>query len=1534
MPSFDESLLEPVGFNEDLLEPADEPRPSSSRFVDPLSVQPFSPEEESKLSQAVDIARIRQRHAGTPTEPGIIPLIQSGMHSLDEFIQPTPEPVAPSELAKAEEQSTTLNDMVNRIRLKEKIQAIEQPVETGLKQSVVGGVEAMRKPSGLLTLGGAAVAPEFVLPALAATTVPQIPDTIKEIQEARRTGDRAGYYKGVGDLLQEAAVVGGSVKGMRGRGTVETARPAAFDEAKMEPLPTEAAAKPDEEAQPKISMVDIATKSEKFPEEFLSNQGPSGEKLSSPVFSKEWVRSISDELKDPEAWIKLTKAVQKNDINQTLSSKQIGYVLREQGDASIPQLKAAVEAKKMIESHVKELMAKGDEQSMSEAMQYMGSAQLPSETVEAAVRSGKTDQFYSDSKFPPIELTPEDTSFDYIASVKNRPKQPQAEPAVGKEPNASSITSPAEVHGDVREQPVEGEQAVPVKEGVSGVRPNTPEGTAEAKVGEQQNVLPSLTPVPIGPGAATPSEFLPEKAQLIRTAFKQTNQRREQRGLKPVTTPDEESGKQVWEHAKKLIEDDPTVEDRLIKEITNTGVPVNWADLNTQDALLRHRYVDLNNDLEKAKNRMFEAEDAGDPVALREHQLRFSSILQDLDELDLANKMIGTQLGRGMQARQNWVNQDFSLVKMLGDKRASLGRKLTPDEEAKVAKEQKDLQAKEDTAKIAVAKADAEARAKDSNQTMMELGDTVRKETAQETSRGVERDLVGEQREVTGNLKDRFMEQGDLVGSNQAIRKLMELLYRQGITERVPMEQAVHDILTKQVDPTLTLEETQDLMYGYGKYKPLSKDPIKAGVRDIVGQGQQVRKLLDFFKGEAPKKTGFERRIPSDIERNWIKVVNEAKKAFGTIPTDPAAALKSALDSINTRLKNRLLDLQQEVATRQKIVRERNPSPYNEETIRLRNEIEEVKKQHAEIFGKPALTDAQRLAIAEKSADRQIEELERQLKSGEIFPKTKEPSSLTSAKLEAARARIEELKTTRDYARELIQPKLEPEARKLLGISLRYLEKEAEYKQKLAEGDFSKQTRQPVELNANAQAAKARFEEAKMNWRRGLEVNRMANRSTTVKVADAIAKWKRTAVLLWPTSLLKLTAAAAEGIGIGTAEEIIGTPYARLLPESVTSKAARYGEGLKISNEVKAYSDTWSKLIKNFDSALRTGNIETDLLHGKPDIVPKSMLDWIGNLHYALKTPLKQFEFSRSLPILMEHARRNGVDITDPGVIQRLGNEAYRIAEERLFLEPNVLTDMYQRALQRAMEPEKTTGKPTFTGKAVETLLRYELPIVRIPTNLVKRAFEYSFGTFTGSARLARAFMQGIDNLQPAEADAILRNLRRGTLGSMFLLYGFLHPEQFGGYYQEREKRSPNDVKYGGARIGGVDVPTVVLHHPLLEQPQIGATMRRVADSVLHRRDTDLGKLSAGAWAALMGLTDEAPFAREIKDTVKNLGQPEKFVGEQIKSAIPGAVQFTAQELDKDAHGNVIRRKPKTVKEHIEMGIPVMRKNVPVNPRP
>lgn len=491
----------------------------------------------------------------------------------------------------------------------------------------------------------------------------------------------------------------------------------------------------------------------------------------------------------------------------------------------------------------------------------------------------------------------------------------------------------------------------------------------------------------------------------------------------------------------------------------------------------------------------------------------------------------------------------------------------------------------------------------------------------------------------------------------------------------------------------------------------------------------------------------------------------------------------------------------------------------------------------------------------------------------------------------------------------------------------------AELQDKISRGDFSKTVRPPTpKLNPEVQKAKLELEQERLKFRRGVKQSELARRGRVEKLMDGLAKWNRAFILSGIHTLAKLSSAAAEIVGLAPIEEAVGGVISKAIP-SVSGKAPRHG-GFSPRAEINAVVGTWKNLFRDAASNFKTGHTDIDLLYGKPDLVPRELKDYIGNIHAALKSPAKRNEFIRSFEKRAEHAARNGADLTDPLVQTRLSMEAYRDANKSIFREDNIVVDVFNRGMSALRKTNPVTGRPSVRGKAAETLVKIALPIVRIPTNIVSRTLEYSLGSVSGSARLARAMTKGIENLHPDEADAILRNLKRGSVGAALLAYGYFNPDSIGGYYQEGEKRKPGDVKAGELTINGISVPKYLIHNPVLEQLQIGATVRRVADSKLRKKDQDKQGITTGIMAASVGVLEEAPFVNETFHISKFRSPHERFevAGDFAKNVIPQGVQQVASMTDKDSRGETVSRKPRNIGESIKTGIPILRKTVPIKP--
>lgn len=243
------------------------------------------------------------------------------------------------------------------------------------------------------------------------------------------------------------------------------------------------------------------------------------------------------------------------------------------------------------------------------------------------------------------------------------------------------------------------------------------------------------------------------------------------------------------------------------------------------------------------------------------------------------------------------------------------------------------------------------------------------------------------------------------------VQQLARAHVERGIKNRDDLVDAVHRDL-QTVDPNTTRREAMDMISGYGKYRQLSQDQIAAELSDLKAQLQQIAKLDDMAHGQPPKKTGFERREPSDETRRLIQRVEADKKRIGYDVTAPATQLKTALATAKTRLRNQIKDLEHQIQTRAKIVKTKTRLQYDPEALRLQSQRDELRKQYREVFGEPTrtpMTDEQRLRAWKTRAERRQKELEEKLRNGDYAPTPKRPSVELDAPAKKAKSELDAL---------------------------------------------------------------------------------------------------------------------------------------------------------------------------------------------------------------------------------------------------------------------------------------------------------------------------------------------------------------------------------------------------------------------------------------------------------------------------------------------------------------------------------------------
>ena len=175
-----------------------------------------------------------------------------------------------------------------------------------------------------------------------------------------------------------------------------------------------------------------------------------------------------------------------------------------------------------------------------------------------------------------------------------------------------------------------------------------------------------------------------------------------------------------------------------------------------------------------------------------------------------------------------------------------------------------------------------------------------------------------------------------------------------------------------------------------------------------------------------------------------------------------------------------------------------------------------------------------------------------------------------------------------------------------------------------------------------------------------------------------------------------------------------------------------------------------------------------------------------------------------------------------------------------------------------------------------------------------------------------------------------MRCLKIGSIGLVGLAIGLLNPDAIGGYYQPGEKREEGDVGAGKMRVFGVTLPSWALHNPYFEVMQFGATIRRVADSMVSKKDLEKKGYPLGIAKALTGMMEEVPFTREMMNLETLRRDPSQWAGKEAEDIfVPQASQFAAHKLDTDENGQTIKRKPKGFTHNLEEGIPGLRQTLP-----
>ncbi len=278
-----------------------------------------------------------------------------------------------------------------------------------------------------------------------------------------------------------------------------------------------------------------------------------------------------------------------------------------------------------------------------------------------------------------------------------------------------------------------------------------------------------------------------------------------------------------------------------------------------------------------------------------------------------------------------------------------------------------------------------------------------------------------------------------------------------GRTEAV---NAVYDIMVTAI-PDITEEEVATAISGIGRYTELSQDEAEIISRDIQSQLLILKQTEYWDRKEAPPFTG---RVPdpeSVEQRNLRRLRDEAKKRSGVSNTSTGQN-RSALDAAKRAAQNRIDDLNEAIDSRTPIHRTKKVLKTDAELEALRKRRDELKDQYDEIFGKPGLSDEQRISRAEKLLERQIANIKKDIAEKKLYhdPKTGKP--VDSEKARALRADLAKQQAILEELRVSTGAK---EERENAQYKRMLLELDAKLAKKIATKDFAVKPKKERELD-------------------------------------------------------------------------------------------------------------------------------------------------------------------------------------------------------------------------------------------------------------------------------------------------------------------------------------------------------------------------------------------------------------------------------------------------------------------------------------
>jgi broad specificity phosphatase PhoE len=460
-----------------------------------------------------------------------------------------------------------------------------------------------------------------------------------------------------------------------------------------------------------------------------------------------------------------------------------------------------------------------------------------------------------------------------------------------------------------------------------------------------------------------------------------------------------------------------------------------------------------------------------------------------------------------------------------------------------------------------------------------------------------------------------------------------------------------------------------------------------------------------------------------------------------------------------------------------------------------------------------------------------------------------------------------------------------------------------------------KETKKPIEKNQDYVKAQQSKANAMMMLRKVEQQAMDSKKNLYMKALDFAKQWERRAIFAFNNAVfVKLSSAALIGSTLHKPLEFgVGKVASKVFPkladkaiiegnENLASLAKYYSEEF---NPVKFAQQTW-QIYKRGESGLTqelSQKGHTGYSYDKWYDYAKPVLDAYTNTHQVIKDPIKRAVMESSMMNILQWYRGHGMDPSHPLIMEDARQYAYKRAEYEIFQNKQGISSkinqfigqLEKSGIIEAGQPglhDKITGNLKYTAA---TLYHMLVPIATVPINITARA---SVGALLPYNIIKAYHLENnIKDLQPEQADIVMRNLKKGSIGAAYWALGIYLVGNAGGlwnrYDPDKKKSGKRDIDLKPDRphsdvlkLGDLDIPKGVQHTPQLQALQYGATFANVHNHYAQDlKEPEYKAWGAGIMSMLAGMTENVPPAEETKKLIEGIEDPAQLqkVGQDLK---------------------------------------------------